>query len=59
MTRGLGSSDSGHERAHDPCRADWDELTAEHAESSSTPWLVPGVLLALLAVVAAWAVTAL
>jgi hypothetical protein len=21
---------SGHERAHDPCRADWQEVTAEH-----------------------------
>jgi hypothetical protein len=59
MTRGLGSSDTGHERAHDPCRADWQEVTAVPAEPTRTPWLVPGLVLTLLAVVAVWAATVL
>jgi hypothetical protein len=56
MSRGPGSTDGGHERAHDPCRADWDEVTAQPAASDPIAWLVPGAVLALLALVAAWVV---
>jgi hypothetical protein len=31
MYSSAGDNGSGHERAHDPCRADWHDVTAEHA----------------------------
>jgi hypothetical protein len=59
MFASAGDGRSGHERAHDPCRADWKELTAEPVEPTSMPWLLPSCVVAFLAVVAIWALTAL
>jgi hypothetical protein len=52
-----GDGRSGHERAHDPCRADWKEVTADPTEPALS-WLLPSCAVAFLIVVAIWAFAA-
>jgi hypothetical protein len=59
MFASAGDSRSGHERAHDPCRADWRDVTAEPAEPAAMSWLIPSCVVAFLAVAAIWALIAL
>jgi hypothetical protein len=59
MFASAGDGRSGHERAHDPCRADWKDVTAEPAEPVAMSWLLPSCALAFLVVLAIWALTAL
>ena len=59
MFASAGEGGSGHERAHDPCRADWKDLTAEPADVTARSWLLPSCAVALLALVAIWAIIAL
>ncbi|MDP9219666.1 MAG: hypothetical protein M3P23_03905 [Actinomycetota bacterium] len=65
MYAAAGEDGSGHERAHDPCRADWHDVTAEHPGWPSRSglltlgWLLPGSLVLLLAIATIWSVHAI
>jgi hypothetical protein len=48
MFSSAGAAGAGHERTHDPCRADLRDLTAEEAEGRGLRWLLPSCAAAII-----------